>query len=248
MAYRASVRCQIATCLPTARVRPVSRNSGAASSRSAIRARRSASGAAPRANSENTASPSSPATVERRSQRRISSVSYRCRRRLWSSRSRSNRADGERPASSSASTAARCARSAAISSTTASWLASPSRASSVWMPRYVARIGLSTSRRRTRVSTRSYRRSSRGPGSAAGAGRGSSIPVSWSVIGPPAAAMRAGALQRWERAAAMSRRCPGIVGGQAALGAGSPAGCGAVSASAPATAWIVRSMSCAEIP
>lgn len=79
-------------------------------------------------------------------------------------------------------------------------------------------------------------------------GSGSSIPVSRSVIGPPAAAMRAGALRRWERAAAMSRRCPGIVGGQAALGAGSPAGCGAVSASAPATAWIVRSMSCAEIP
>ena len=49
--------------------------------------------------------------------------------------------------------------------------------------------------------------------------------------------------------AAIRRRHPvDGVGRQAALGARSPAGCGAVSASAPATAWMVCSTSAAEMP
>ena len=184
---------------PTARVLTLLAGTpGAASSRSAIRARRSASGAAPRANSRNTASPSSPADraaalpapdlvglVQVEAEVVELEVALEPGRR--GEAGVVQRLDrGE----------VRAVRGDLVE--TASRLASPSRESSVWMPRYVARIGLSTSSRRTRVSTRSYRRSSSGPAiRGAAAGRGSAMAVSWSVIGPPAAAMRAGASRRW---------------------------------------------------
>ena len=64
---------------------------------------RSASGAWSRANSRNRPSPIVSSASERRSQMRRTSVSKIARRRLWSSRSRSNRTSADRPAGSSAS-------------------------------------------------------------------------------------------------------------------------------------------------
>ncbi len=195
---------------------------------------RSASGAAPRANSANTASPSSPAAVARRSHWRTSSAWNSWSRRLWISRSRSNRASAESRDGSIASIAARCALSASISREDGLALRVAERVVEVVDPEV---------RRQDRVVPEDpphprldevVEARIQGPG--VGGGTGTRQVDRWQQrchVVPPARPVRARA---WRRP------------GQAAVVAGSPAGLGRVPCRTSSTVSTTRSTSAAVIP
>ncbi len=166
-----SSSCHVRTGAAPSCERLSARKPGTASRRAVIDASRSGSGAKSRAKIAKRLSPTTSIAFARRSHTRCVSRSKSSRRTIATWRSRSKRTDGDSPASSRPSIAARWSRSAAISPTTASREPDGSRSSPEWIPRYVPSCGLSVTSRTKRSSTRSQKRSSRGPASAAGAGR-----------------------------------------------------------------------------
>ena len=151
-----SICCQRRTCGPVARVLDSSRKVGDRLEPAGDRGEPLGERREIAREEQEEASPTRSKASDRRSQSRSSSMSKIARRRLWISRSRSNRASGESPAGSRASTAARCARSSCeLADDRLAAAVAEQVVVLVWMPRDVAEDRVVPDEPPKRVSTRS---------------------------------------------------------------------------------------------